>query len=555
MRKTIFILSTVLLAGFTFAQKSESVEGILKQLSDYQAQPKPAAEEAVMPVAEAAVMPAAEIPAVSAPATVKPAAEAPAADIDIPAVLEDSREAYAGGEFGRAQAGFEAVIKVAPENVIARMYLRKLIERDHRRTEVSGLKAVTSAWDTSLVLRSYAISADALKRMELGEIDGPVDVTAKFPEVDFPKGASAMYQPRMEKIFARNTIDNLTVLEEILDAMDVAKTASDVEQVEIEAKFIEVAEGTLEELGFEWNFNNSVNSGIQGDDISFNDGSGLFVDALRGGSGETLPFSKPSNLSSSSFPGASVLSAGTQAGLNEDWTTFRFEDTFNSTPASLLLESNGSNPLDMLISALDQSSGSDVLSAPRIVTKSGEEATIRVGQLHNFPEVYEPSASGGNIVHVKYEDWEEKLLGVELNVTPQVDGDQIEMELNPKITELQGWQSYEVAPKDSAYTWYQFRIGLKFYHDAIEAKLPIFSVRNIETEVTIADGATIGMGGLVNDRIESYEDKVPVLGSLPLVGRLFRSEGERAVKRNLMMFVTAKKIEPTGRVNSTRSFQ
>jgi type II secretory pathway component GspD/PulD (secretin) len=559
MRKTIFILAAVLLAGFTFAQKSESVEGILKELSDYKAQPQPAAA----PEAEAAVMPAAEMPAMSAPAAVKPAAkaaaktveEAPAVDIDIPAVLEDSREAYAGGEFERAQAGFEAVIKIAPENIVARMYLRKLIERDHRRTEVSGLKAVTSAWDTSLVLRSYAISADALERMELGEMNGPVDVTAKFPEVDFPQGASAMYQPRMEKLFARNTIENLTVLEEILDAMDVAKTASDVEQVEIEAKFIEVAEGTLEDLGFEWNFQNSMNSGIQGDDISYNDGTGLFSDALRGGSGETLPFSKPSNLSSSAFPGASVISAGTQAGLNEDWTTFRFEDTFSSTASSLLLENNGSNPVDILISALDQSSGSDMLSAPRIVTKSGEEATIRVGQLHNFPEVYEPSASGGNIVHVKYEDWEEKLLGVELKVTPQVDGDQIEMELNPKITELQGWQSYEVAPKDSAYTWYQFRIGLKFYHEAIEAKLPIFSVRNIETEVTIADGGTIAMGGLVNDRIESYEDKVPVLGSLPLVGRLFRSEGERAVKRNLMMFVTAKKIEPTGRVNSTRSFQ
>lgn len=543
MRKIIFILSSVLAAGVSFAQeKSESVNDILKELGAYQG-------VEVAPVAPAVVesMPVDTMPAMDLPVADMPVLEAPADDLDIPAVIEESRELYAGGEFERAQAGFAAVVKVAPENIVARMYLRKIMERDYRHAEVSGMKAVSAAWDTSLTLRSYAISPAALEKMELGEIDGPVDVTAKFPEMDFPKGASAMYQPRMEKLFVRNTTENLTILEEILDAMDVAKTSEDVEQVEIEAKFIEVAEGTLEELGFEWNMINSANSG----DIQVSDGNGLFTDALRGGAGETLPFSRPSDLGRTLV----ATAAGTQAGLNEDWNTFRVEDAFSSTPASLLLQKNGSNPLDLLISALDQSSGSDVLSAPRIVTKSGEEATIRVGQLHTFPEVYEPNASGGNIVHVKYDDWEEKLLGVELSVTPQVDGDQIEMELKPKITELQGWENYEVAGENSSYTWYQYRAGFVFEHDSIVASLPVFRVRTIETEVTIADGATIGMGGLVNERVESFEDKVPVLGSLPLVGRFFRSEGERAVKRNLMMFVTAKKVEPTGRFNSSRSFE
>lgn len=550
MRKTIFITVPVLLAGFALAQQqSESVESILNELGGYQAeqQAAPAAQAPeVMPAPEPAAQPE-PMPA-PAPVTVEEAAGMPA--VDVPEVMEESREAYAMGEFERAQLGFEQIIKVQPENIVARMYLRKIMERDARKVEVKGMKAVTAAWDTSLVLRSYPISADAAEKMELGEVEGPVDIRAKFPEVEFPEGTAAMYQPKMEKIFVRNTEDNLTVIEEVLEAMDVAKTSADVEQVEIEAKFVEVSEGTLEALGFEWDFAGNVNSHIMQDDIVVNDGNGLFTDALRANSaGETLPFSRPADLGSGS------LGAGTQAGLNEDWTAFRFENTFNDTPATVLLENNGHNPLDLLISALDQSSGADVLSAPRVVTRSGEEAVIRVGQKHIYPEVYEPNATGGNIVHVVYEDWEEKLLGVELTVTPQVDGDQIEMELNPKITELQGWQTYDVAPKDSAYTWYQFRIGLLFYHDAIQARLPIFRVRNIETEVTIADGATIGMGGLVNERIESYEDKVPFLGSMPLVGRLFRSEGERAVKRNLMMFVTAKKVEPTGRINSSRSFQ
>jgi len=73
--------------------------------------------------------------------------------------------------------------------------------------------------------------------------------------------------------------------------------------------------------------------------------------------------------------------------------------------------------------------------------------------------------------------------------------------------------------------------------------------------VTIADGATIVMGGLTSEKVEAFEDRVPVLGSMPLFGRLFRNEGERAIKRNLMMFVTAKIVEPTGRISSSRSFE
>jgi general secretion pathway protein D len=86
-------------------------------------------------------------------------------------------------------------------------------------------------------------------------------------------------------------------------------------------------------------------------------------------------------------------------------------------------------------------------------------------------------------------------------------------------------------------------------------RLPIYKSRSLEAEVTIADGSTIGMGGLINEKIEAFTDKVPVLGSLPLVGRLFRNEGERAVKRNLLMFVTAKKVDPSGRISTTRSFE
>jgi general secretion pathway protein D len=67
------------------------------------------------------------------------------------------------------------------------------------------------------------------------------------------------------------------------------------------------------------------------------------------------------------------------------------------------------------------------------------------------------------------------------------------------------------------------------------------------TLVTVADGSTVGMGGLIYDKMETYKDKVPVLGSIPLIGRLFRSEGEKTIKRNLMIFVTATEVDVNGR--------
>ena len=582
MRNTLkFLMAGALIAGTVTAQeKSASVESVLKELGGYQGQTTPAANpvavETPAPVVAATVTAPEPAPATveTAPAEEKSsrgwkfwhkadkktvvAAEAPAvaqpdepavvktelpaaavAAIDVPATLEASRELYAGGEFEQAQHGFEAVIKKDPENVIARMYLRKILERDPRTAEVQGMKAVDNAWKTGIVLCSYAISADAATKMGLDKITEPTDVTMKFPEVKFPKGASAVYQPKSEKLFVRNTRENLAVVEEILAAMDVAKISSGVDQVEIEAKFIEVSEGTLEELGFNWKSigTTPLNTGIK--DVTVPAGQDLFSDTLRTTS--TAPFSQT---------GINEVSAG-----SGEWNAVRFEDTFNTSAASMSLQTAGKNPLDIMIKALDQSSGTDVLSAPRIVTLSGKKATIRVGEMHYFPDVYEVGGNEGTIINVKYTDFSEKLLGVELEVTPKVDGDQITMGLNPKVNELLGWQSYQIAPANSAYNYFQFGLSLQFNHDPIVARLPIFKRREIKTEVTIADGATMGMGGLINEKVEKYEDKVPVLGSIPLIGRLFRSEGERAVKRNLMIFVTAKKVEPTGRINTARSFE
>jgi type II secretory pathway component GspD/PulD (secretin) len=534
---SVVIIAGVLMTGPSFSQESslQNVDNILKELVVYDKTTNSATEEPPQVKTPSGEQPAEK--EVSVVRQEQPGSE----EGDLEKMMKTSRRQYVNGEFERAQRGFEEIVKRNPEDVTARIYLRKILERNHRLAETSGIDAVDAAWGIEMVQRSYAMTCDdAVKKMELNESKDAMDVSAKFPEVDFPEGAAAVYQPKLERVFVRNTRENLEVLEEILNAMDISKPLANIVQIEIEAKFVEVSEGTLEELGFEWNFANSEK--LLGG-VTANDGSGLFADGLRGGSASpALPFSRPGDLG--------MTSAG--AG---DWKAFRFEDTFNNTADSLQVQYNGSSPFDVLISALDQSSGADVLSAPRIVTANGEKALIQIGQLHSYPTVYTANQSAANITQVTYNNFEDTLLGVELEVTPKVNGDQIDLSLNPKIKELAGWDNYEIAPADSSFTTFQTVLRARFFHDPVVARLPVFKTREIQTKVSIADGGTMGMGGLISDRVESYEDKVPVLGSLPLIGRFFRNEGERSIKCNLLMFVTAKTVSPSGRISTERSFQ
>jgi type II secretory pathway component GspD/PulD (secretin) len=503
--------------------------------------PAPAVVKDAAPVAQPAPVMKAVAPVAVAAA---PQPAAPAA-VDVPAVLEASREQYAAGEYDKAEAGFASVIAAEPENKIAAFFLRQFSERNHRVAEESAIKAVDQNW--GMILRYYPVSERFVKGMGMEGVTGVTDVVPKFVAVDFPKGSSAVYLPDMKKLFVKNTPENLAKLEQVLSAFSENEESASAAQVKIETRFVEYSEGALQELGFNWSDSKTLdgktfNSG----DWSAVDGQDLFSGALR-----TVPFDQPGSIGVDS----TVSSLG-EIRATGNGTTTRIEDSFGTAAGSAGFTGKvGGKAIDMLIRALDQSSGVDVLSAPNVVTLSGQPAVITVGERHFYPQTYEAGESQGAVVHVKYADFEEKILGVEMTVTPTIKGNDIQMKINPKITELIGWQQFEISPKDTSYGTFQAKVTVQFEHERVIAKLPLFNRREVKTEVSVASGATIGMGGLIGEKNEAFSDRVPVLGSIPLVGRLFRSEGERAVKRNLMIFVTASKVAPSGRLISEKSFE
>ncbi|HNQ91057.1 MAG TPA: hypothetical protein PKM73_20785 [Verrucomicrobiota bacterium] len=125
-------------------------------------------------------------------------------------------------------------------------------------------------------------------------------------------------------------------------------------------------------------------------------------------------------------------------------------------------------------------------------------------------------------------------LGPTLDVLPHVsaDGFTIQLNLTPTVTEFLG---YEPNP-------FTAQVG----DISQEYPLPHFRVRQVTTTAVVWDGQTVVLGGLIAEKVAKIKDKVPVLGDLPLVGRLFRSEGSASKKKNLIVFVTPTIIDAAG---------
>jgi general secretion pathway protein D len=77
-------------------------------------------------------------------------------------------------------------------------------------------------------------------------------------------------------------------------------------------------------------------------------------------------------------------------------------------------------------------------------------------------------------------------------------------------------------------------------------EMPVFSKRSVDTSLAVYDGYTVAVGGLMREDVQIVEDKVPILGDIPFIGRLFQSEAENRIKSNLIIFVTAEIIDATG---------
>ena len=138
-----------------------------------------------------------------------------------------------------------------------------------------------------------------------------------------------------------------------------------------------------------------------------------------------------------------------------------------------------------------------------------------------------------------------------LEVEPVVGGDSTTIDLNlvPQVVEFEGFINYgspinAVGVSTVSTRGIQTSVPVLLTENVINQ--PVFSTRKVTTSVSVYDGQTVVLGGLMREDVQKTEDKVPIIGDIPLIGRAFRSNTEQHTKKNLVIFVTAKIITPAG---------
>ena len=380
--------------------------------------------------------------------------------------------------------------------------------------------------------------------------------------VAFPPGASANFLPQSSRLIVRNTQDNL----ELVDALVEQASVSGPKQVEIEAKFVEITQNNLQELGFDWllgQFNIGGQRVFGGGGTS---GTGTPVEP------QNYPFSTQQGTTGQMYPVTAGNRSG-QLGINANAIdALLFGVTGGGSqvaPAIFGLAGVFTDPtFQVVIRALNQKKGVDLLSAPRVTTKSGQRAVIEIVREFRYPTQFDPpklpSGSGSRVefgtsltgastgafpvTPTTPIAFETRNTGVTLEVEPVVgpDGVTIDLNLVPQVVEFEGFINYG-SPIQSVST-NALGIASSFVLTPNIINQPIFSSRKVTTSVSVWDGQTVVLGGLMREDVQKTEDRTPILGDIPVVGRLFRSNIEQHLKRNLVIFVTARLMNPGGQL-------
>lgn len=390
--------------------------------------------------------------------------------------------------------------------------------------------------------------------------------------VPFPTGAFAQYIPAGSKLVVRNTQNALDLVDTLVEG-DVGVKPT---QVEIESKFVEISQNNANELGFDWLLGPlSIGGGVYGDG------------GTRGGSGEAggeyynnFPFSSV---------GSNPVTAGNRSGIGTNANSAITANSLDALIAGVPQGANAASPaifgiagvftnpqFQMVIRALSQQKGVDLMSAPKVTTKSGNSASIKITRQFPYPTEFDPpevpqqtsinNGNGGNnnagasivslnsmITPSTPTGFANRDLGVLLEVEPQVGADNytIDLSLTPEVVEFDGFINYGspvTGPRyDPSVILGGDPSGIGTYTITPNVmNQPVFSVRRINTQVSIWDGQTVAMGGLIREDVQKVNDKVPILGDIPLAGRLFRSNVDQKIKKNLIIFVTARLLDAAG---------
>jgi Flp pilus assembly secretin CpaC len=349
------------------------------------------------------------------------------------------------------------------------------------------------------------------------------------------------FNDRKGVLMVRATSQELDIVQQAVEVLNEAPP-----QITIEAKFVEIGQDDSKELGFDWFLGNTT---MHGGAIG-----------VQGGTAPSYAGAPSAANPSGVFPGSLGIPTFGPQGTDGHIT----QGLRGTAPSVFSVTGILTDPqFRVVIKALENREGTDLMAAPRVTTLSGRQTQISLVQVRTIVT----GATGGTQVGgggggigagvgagvggaaaggALGFSTATVPLGPTLDVLPYVsaDGYSVQMTIIPTIIEFLGYD-LETARQFVP----QIILGVgPTVGQPIQSQLPlpIFRSRQLVTSCNVWDGQTVVLGGLLAEDVRKIKDKIPVLGDLPLFGRLFRSESSVTTKRNLVIFVTPTIIDPAG---------
>ena len=348
--------------------------------------------------------------------------------------------------------------------------------------------------------------------------------------------AQVVFNPSNGQLLVRAQLANLEQIEQVIEILNTSP-----EQLIIEAKFAEIEFNEGESLGFDWYLGN------------FTMQNGKYI---TGAGPQPTFIGKPTASNPSGFfPYPGTLQGNTfvpsqysiQPSPNEGRLTSGFKGYGNPlwTFTGLMTDPQ----FRMVLNAIDQQDGAELLSAPRILAISGRQANIAVQDNRSIVTGVTPTftpgtgggfggggGAGGGTVQPTVT---QQQMGPSLSVLPYVnaDGYTIEMSIAPSITEFLGYE-------ESTFEASVFAAGGNVVRQQVP--MPRIRTRTLNVQCVVWDQTVLALGGLIAETVQTTKDKVPYLGDLPFVGRLWRGEGRSSKKKNMVIYVKPTIIDPAG---------
>ena len=393
----------------------------------------------------------------------------------------------------------------------------------------------------------------------------PILELLKANGIVFGEGSSATLS-NSGVLLVSNTPSELDKVEQLVQAMVNTKP----KQVKITTKFVEIAQENNEELGFDWIIgpfgSGSVigTGGTSGNQSprTGNDFTGPIIPGVPiNGNNDVTNISTNGNRSGDT----AITRNNIDAILNNPSRTAQQASVTPGIVGLTGLFSDGE--VKMIMRGLSQKKGTDLMTAPSVTAKSGQKATIEIIREFIYPTEYEPpelpnsvgqssgfSLTGGGstggsfpVTPATPTAFETRNTGVTLEIEPTIGENDFVIDLRfvPEIVEFEGFINYGSPIQSSGSDALGNTVITVITENRIE--MPIFSARRVNTALTIYDGYTVAVGGLMREDVQIVNDKVPILGDIPIIGRLFQTNGENRIKSNLIIFITAQIIDATGR--------